>query len=521
MELYLNRLNKRLIWEILKINIKEYSISHSVKRSVSLNLELKDIQNDLDSINNLITENYTKGINVEDLELQRNILQSKLVKHYKLKSEGIGVRSRAKWIGEGEKNSKYFLSLEKQRQSNNVIRKVKDGDEIVSRDTGILKSITQFYETLYSKKTLTQANIDDYLASIELPELCTEDTQSCDSPFCEQEFETVISELKLNKSPGLDGLTPEFYKQFWNYLKIPYLDMIAESFSQGVLPESIRKSVVTLIYKKGDRELLQNYRPISLSNYDYKILSFVLAKRLQKVIHNLISTDQTGYIKKRNIATNIRIISDVINKCEHENIPAAVIGLDFEKAFDSLNWEFMLKTVKKFGFGNFFCKWINILYTKPTLIVKNNGWTTKNIFMEKGIRQGCPLSALLFILSVECLSSNLRKSKSIEGVKIGDIEIRTLQYADDTTLILANETSIVNALKVIQNFTRLSGLKLNLEKCEGIWLGSLKNRPQNFHDIKFTSEPIKILGVYVGIDSDKCISQRIGIRNSNNSKTYY
>ena len=113
--------------------------------------------------------------------------------------------------------------------------------------------------------------------------------------------------------------------------------MIVKSFSQGILPESIRKSVVTLIYKKDDRELLKNYSPICLSNYDYKLLSFVLAKRLQKVIHHLISMDETGYIKNRNIATNIRLISDVIEKCKFENLPGWVIGLYFEKAFDSLS----------------------------------------------------------------------------------------------------------------------------------------------------------------------------------------
>ena len=127
--------------------------------------------------------------------------------------------------------------------------------------------------------------------------------------------------------------------------------------------------------------------------------------------------------------------------------------------------------------------------------------------MEKGIRQGCPLSALLFILSVECLSIKLRMSKNIDGIKIGDTEIRVLQYADDTTLTVSNNSSIVQALQIIHDFTVFSGLKLNMEKCEGLWLGTLRNNPKNFHQIKFNTETIKILGVYVGTDSQKCISK--------------
>ena len=128
------------------------------------------------------------------------------------------------------------------------------------------------------------------------------------------------------------------------------MNMINESFYRGVLSETAQKSVVTLIFMKGDKRLLQNYRPICLSNYDYKILFFVLAKRLQTVIPFLINSDQTGYIKQRNMTTNIRLVSEIIELCETQGLPGAIISLDFEKAFDSLNWNFIQKVVKKFGF---------------------------------------------------------------------------------------------------------------------------------------------------------------------------
>ena len=174
---------------------------------------------------------------------------------------------------------------------------------------------------MYSSNTASTHIIDDYLNNIDLPKLSGKQMKICDNPFSESEFKEAVQKLRPNKSPGPDGLIPEFYQLFWSDLKIPYMNMINESFYRGVLPETARKSVVTLIFKKGDKRLLQNYRPICLSNYDYKILSFVLAKRLQTVIPFSISSDQTGYIKQRNMTTNIRLISDIIELCETQSLP--------------------------------------------------------------------------------------------------------------------------------------------------------------------------------------------------------
>ena len=130
--------------------------------------------------------------------------------------------------------------------------------------------------------------------------------------------------------------------------------MIDESFNKGILPCSIKKAVITLIFKKGDRTLLKNYRPISLTNCDYKILTFVLARRIQKVIPKLMSNDQSSYIKGRYIGFNARLINDIIENCEKKNLPGAIVCLDFEKVFDSLDWKFMIKSLKRYGFGDYF-----------------------------------------------------------------------------------------------------------------------------------------------------------------------
>ena len=115
-------------------------------------------------------------------------------------------------------------------------------------------------------------------------------------------------------------------------------------------------------------------------------------------------------------------------------------------------------------------------------------------------------------------------SKNIDGIKIGDTEIRVLQYADDTTLTVSNNSSIVHAHQIIHDFTVYSGLKLNIEKCEGLWLGTLRSNPKSFHQIKFNTETIKILGVYVGTSAYKYVVKsaykKTGIQNSNYFRTY-
>ena len=154
-------------------------------------------------------------------------------------------------------------------------------------------------------------------------------------------------------------------------------------FKASCQPQHV-KAVSALIHKKGDKNLLTNYRPISLNNYDYKISTSVLAKRIQHILPKLISKDQSGYVKGRYIGLNARLISDIIDNCEN-NIPGAIVCLDFKKAFDLLNWNFLFLALEKYGFGKSFIQWIKIFYNEPTFCVKNNGVLSIESVMQRGI----------------------------------------------------------------------------------------------------------------------------------------
>ena len=160
-----------------------------------------------------------------------------------------------------------------------------------------------------------------------------------------------------NKTPGTDGLTAEFYLRFWTDISGPLIDCLNHSTLLGELSISQRQGIISLIPKKNkDPLLLKNWRPISLLKTDYKLATKCIAKRLEKLLPYLIDGDQTGYIKGRFIAENIRLISDIIE--QHENKGGMILFLDFEKAFDSLEWDFLFKVLSTMNFGPSFLNWI-------------------------------------------------------------------------------------------------------------------------------------------------------------------
>ena len=147
----------------------------------------------------------------------------------------------------------------------------------------------------------------------------------------------------------------------------------------------MRRSVITLIHKKDDETNIENYRPISLTNTEYRILAFILASCLQKVISNIVGPDQTAYVKNRFIGTNIRLIQDVFNLYNEKGLSGLFLFLDFKKAFDSIEWGFIFRILAKFNIGQEFQQWIKILYTNPSAFIKNNGHLSQEFLLTRGV----------------------------------------------------------------------------------------------------------------------------------------
>ena len=215
---------------------------------------------------------------------------------------------------------------------------------------------------------------------------------------------------------------------------------------------------------------------MTLLNCDYKIASKAIANRIKIVLPELISEDQSGFIKNRCISDNIRTLDSAIKYAENKGLPGLLLFLDFEKAFDTLEWSFINQTLRHFGFGPSLLNWVELFYCNTESCILNNGWASNFFELSRGVRQGCPLSPYLFILSVEILAEAIRNKKEIKGIKIYNTEVKVSQYADDTTLILdGTEESVRASLLLIEAFGNISGLRLNNEKTEALWIGSKRN----------------------------------------------
>lgn len=221
-----------------------------------------------------------------------------------------------------------------------------------------------------------------------------------------------------NKAPGPDGFPIEFYKHFWAIIAPLFNRMIKEIKQNSGFPENMNIATISLLLKPNkDPTLPSSYRPISLINADIKLISKVLAQRIEKVTASIIHPDQTGFMKGRHASSNTRRLFNLMHYSTLQQPGTIIATLDAEKAFNRVNWKFLFATLRRFGFGESFINWIKILYTSPSATVVTNRLTSQSFTLHRGTRQGCPLSPSLFAIFIEPLAAAIRQSAHIKGIK--------------------------------------------------------------------------------------------------------
>ena len=249
-------------------------------------------------------ETLEKQINDEPFKLPTYFeIKTEWEKIQNAKAEGIIMRSKAQCMELGEKNSKYFLNLEKRNYNTKHIKSliVKDG-LTVSEPNEILHEQNTFYKNLYTSKVSRDPNICNFTSNTDIPKLNNSEQEVCDTEITCEELGQALKDLPNDKTPGNDGLTTNFYKFFWPNIKDMLFESLKYSFQSGILSLDQRRGIINLIPKQDkDLRYLRNWRPLTILNTDYKILTKALANRLQKLLPKLINQDQVGYIKGRYI----------------------------------------------------------------------------------------------------------------------------------------------------------------------------------------------------------------------------
>ena len=500
-----NLFSKSLIWDLLKIGIRDRCVAFVKNKKIA---EWGDkLNDDIENLSCILSSDPTNINVIREL----STLTSKKEIRELAQARGAMKRSKARFIEFGEKPNKYFLNLESSRKTKQVIRELYNKDDIlVNSPENILIEISDFYKTLMNEPIEdnvkgSEAFLNTFLTDVNHPTLNEEEKRLLDSPILIEQLHEALKRLNRDSSPGSDGLTPQFYLSFWNIIKQPLFDCFNDSIENKTLSISQRRAIITLLPKgQGDViKHLKSWRPLSLTNTDYKIYSKILAQRLQQVLTKLIHTDQVGYIAGRSINDHIRMIDDIILTAKIENLPGLIISLDYQKAFDTVSKASILTTLKRFNFGEQFIRFVSTLINNTEASVKNANWHTAFFTTDRGVRQGCCLSPLLFILVVELLALKIRANNNIEGL-LNDTsveltnETKLLQYADDVSLFFKSKASLIEVLKEIESFKHFSGLTLNKTKSIGMWLGRNKENPDGGEGLKWlnSTENIKILGVY-------------------------
>lgn len=286
----------------------------------------------------------------------------------------------------------------------------------------------------------------------------------------EEEIRKVLFAMPNNKSPGPDGYPCEFFKTTWPVLSRDFTIAVQSVFRFGFLPKGINSTILALIPKKLDSMEMKDYRPIACCNVIYKVVSKILANRLKKILPRIITESQSAFVQGRLLMENVLLASELVKGYHKENIsPRCVMNIDISKAFDSVQWEFVLKSLRTWGFPEKFIHWIKLCITSPWFSVQVNGDLAGYFQSSRGLRQGCSLSPYLFVMCMNVLS--LKIDRAVADKKFAlhpgckSLALTHLCFADDLMVFVeGSKQSIEGALSVFKDFESWSGLSISLEK---------------------------------------------------------
>ena len=480
-------------WDIVaKVEIKQFCIGFSKQRKHKRADTMSFLLSYLKVVS--IDKNWTEVARIKE-EIKKMILQD---------SMGIVVRSRYQQISEEEKGSIFYAAREIKNSRNNISA-LKVNESIVKDRKIIEATVTTFFTSLFnghhnSKLENTGASfvpdysgVDEFLNGIGV--MSDSESQEMIHDISMEELEETLKKCKNNKSPGLDGFPYELYKVTWSVIKEDLKTVLQEQLDQCAILKSNKIGATRLAPKIQGVPQVDELRPITLLNTDYKILSKILVKRIRPVLHSVIKSGQLCTVGDRNILFGVNNILSSLLYVKSKRQKACLLSLDFFKAYDRVLVDYLLRVMEKMNFSPVFCKWISMMHSgaQTKFILEA---LSEAIQVQFSIRQGDPLSMVLYIIYIEPLLMYLERTLS--GLKIEGISQTIEAYCDDVNVLTDCLEGLPKVDIAVRKFEAFSGAILSRsQKCKLLGLGAWKSKvnwPLKY--VQVVSE-IKVFGIFI------------------------
>ena len=499
-------------WEALKLKISIFTRRYCKEQATQRKAYEKQVIADITAAETDLQKFGEDPNTRRDLQL----CIAKLEKVEYFRSEGYRVRAGAWKSLNMDNTTKANFARLRPKASATVFPPMLDPDtgEHVEETEDILKLGKKFWKGVYVHRDTCDDAAKQITALVDKKFPATA-CAHLDGDLTFIELQTALRGSSNGKAPGIDGIPNDFYKIFHNLLLRPLYETLQDEIGVGDLGSTKTKSVIVQLYKKKERDLFKNYRPISLLCSDYKLYTSVLAKRLSSVVHHVIPACQTGFTPGRFICENTMFTSMLIEYLTKLGKPGVLLMWDAEKAYDRISWVYLKKMMGAFGVPPAYQHMVDMCY-KPGQVssaIMVNGHMSSFFPLGASVRQGCPLSCCLFLLAVEGLGLLLDKHPSLAGGRVnlpdGQEIIRTM-FADDTTVYLNSVEFVVPAIRVAGIYERASGSKLNEDKTIGMWMGTNIGSPPPKH---FSYE-----SWLEGFQEEKALGHCIGVKGVTGSQ---
>ncbi|CAI7854043.1 unnamed protein product [Closterium sp. NIES-53] len=333
--------------------------------------------------------------------------------------------------------------------------------ELMSDLPGMSSLCTSFFRNLYNGSQ-SVLNDPSFWALVPASQVPLPVSSRLSLPFSLAEVSKAIAALPKGKTPGPDGLPGELFRSFRTHFGPAIHSLLLGSHDH--LPPSMLQGRTVLIPKRSDATVVDNLRPITLMNTDYKVLAICLANRLQPLLPSLVHHSQTAFIKSRKIGDTLNDTLDIFDWASAHSLPLLALTVDTRKAYDMVDREFLFSCLSHLGLPAPFIHWVRLMHYGTSTCISVNNLCGPPIPVLTGVRQGCPLAPLLFLCVVEVF--HRYTSCFLPGFPISRTQSRLMAcYADDVTIFLNSDDELRTASHTLLSFASVSGEHPNWAKC--------------------------------------------------------